>query len=67
TSGFYHNDSMNILYVDGHISSIKGIKCAPEPKFIPPNYKSDNFKFWPELTLPNAEENQEFWGPGYKN
>jgi prepilin-type N-terminal cleavage/methylation domain-containing protein/prepilin-type processing-associated H-X9-DG protein len=67
TSGFYHGNSMNVIYVDGHISSIKGIQCSKDARFIPSNYASGRFMFWPELTLPDAEQEPVFWGPGYKN
>jgi prepilin-type N-terminal cleavage/methylation domain-containing protein/prepilin-type processing-associated H-X9-DG protein len=67
TSGFYHNNSMNVIYVDGHIGNIKGIQCSSDIRFIPSNYASGKFMFWPELTLPSAEQEPVFWGPGYKN
>lgn len=67
TSGFYHNNSMNVIYVDGHVGNIKGIPCSPDTRFIPPNYVSGKFMFWPELTLLDAEQKPVFWGPGYKN
>jgi prepilin-type N-terminal cleavage/methylation domain-containing protein/prepilin-type processing-associated H-X9-DG protein len=63
TSGFYHSNTMNVMFVDGHIDHIKGIPCeAVEP---PKNYKNANYMFWPELTLPDADNKPEFWGPGY--
>jgi prepilin-type N-terminal cleavage/methylation domain-containing protein/prepilin-type processing-associated H-X9-DG protein len=60
TSGFYHCNSMNILFVDGHVGNIKGRRaetvsvggCNPG-------------MFWPELALPSAIEQPELWGPGY--
>lgn len=67
TSGFYHNNSMNIMYVDGHINNLRGIKCQKDDQFIPSSdYAAGKYMFWPELTLPDADINPEFWGPGYK-
>ena len=34
TSGFYHNGSMNLLYVDGHVSNIKGRKTSKKSRVI---------------------------------
>ncbi len=65
TSGFYHNASMNILFVDGHVEKVKGKKCPPDSKYYPANYKNKNYAFWDELTLPGADENASFWGQGY--
>ena len=61
TSGFYHNNSMNILFVDGHIGSIKGRKCEPISMV-----GMNPGMFWPDLTLPSATEQPELWGPGYR-
>jgi prepilin-type N-terminal cleavage/methylation domain-containing protein/prepilin-type processing-associated H-X9-DG protein len=65
TSGFYHNKSMNVSYVDGHIGNIKGRRVSVDEKYIPANYKTGKYLFWPELTLPTATELPMFWGPGY--
>jgi prepilin-type N-terminal cleavage/methylation domain-containing protein/prepilin-type processing-associated H-X9-DG protein len=66
TSGFYHNNSMNVMFVDGHIDHIKGIACPPAgEEFTPPDYAAGKYMFWPELTLPDADSKPEFWGPGY--
>lgn len=65
TSGFYHKQSMNISFVDGHIGNIKGRKVPVDEKYIPTNYKTGKFLFWPGLTLPTATELPAFWGPGY--
>ena len=65
TSGFYHNQSMNISFVDGHIDSVKGKKVDADERYIPANYKTGKYLFWPTLSLPNAAENASFWGPGY--
>jgi prepilin-type N-terminal cleavage/methylation domain-containing protein/prepilin-type processing-associated H-X9-DG protein len=67
TSGFYHNNSMNVMFVDGHIDHIKGIACKAANEFMP--YKDSaagKYMFWPKLTLPDADSEPEFWGPGYK-
>lgn len=65
TSGFYHNRSMNILFVDGHVADVKGAPCKPNDKYYPSNYKNKNYAFWRELTLPTSVENPSFWSPGY--
>jgi prepilin-type processing-associated H-X9-DG protein/prepilin-type N-terminal cleavage/methylation domain-containing protein len=65
TSGFYHNKSMNVSFVDGHVSNVKGRKVSADAKYIPSNYKTGKFLFWPELTLPTASQMPAFWGPGY--
>jgi prepilin-type N-terminal cleavage/methylation domain-containing protein/prepilin-type processing-associated H-X9-DG protein len=65
TSGFYHSKSMNVSYVDGHIGNIKGRKVDADEKYIPANYKTGKFLFWPKLSLPTATESPAFWGPGY--
>jgi prepilin-type processing-associated H-X9-DG protein/prepilin-type N-terminal cleavage/methylation domain-containing protein len=67
TSGFYHNGSMNLLYVDGHVESIKGEKAEEEvwPQGFESLYQSGKYMYWPDLTLPSAEKDSAFWGPGY--
>ena len=65
TSGFYHNNSINIVFVDGHIGNIKGRKCDPWASGITRDWLSKNM-FWEDLTLPSADENPGLWGPGYK-
>ncbi|MCE5340547.1 MAG: type II secretion system GspH family protein [Planctomycetaceae bacterium] len=65
TSGFYHSQSMNVSYVDGHVGNIKGREVDADEKYIPSNYKTGKFLFWPKLTLPTANESPAFWGPGY--
>ncbi len=67
TSGFYHNGAMNVLYVDGHIENIKGKEDGQLvwPEGFEANYKSGQYMYWPDLTLPSASEEPEFWGPGY--
>ncbi len=61
TSGFYHLGKMNLMFVDGHIESIRGKKAAPWP--VP--FSAQGGSFWPELSLPDSNENRTFWGPGY--
>jgi prepilin-type N-terminal cleavage/methylation domain-containing protein/prepilin-type processing-associated H-X9-DG protein len=67
TSGFYHNGSMNIAYVDGHTSSVKGSKTDELvwPMVNTAAYQEGQYMYWPDLTLPTAEEEPAFWGPGY--
>lgn len=62
TSGFYHDSSINILYVDCHVDNTKGQKCDP----VIPCWDVEQYAFWPDLTLPNAMEDASLWGPGYK-
>lgn len=67
TSGFYHNNSMNVLFVDGHSETIKGQNDGQLiwPSGFESQYKSSQYMYWPDLTLPSAAENPAFWGPGY--
>ncbi len=67
TSGFYHNDSMNLLYVDGHVENIKGRKTNDTvwPKGFEKPHQNRKYMYWPDLTLPSAKEDSAFWGPGY--
>lgn len=67
TSGFYHRKSMNILYVDSHVNNIKGEKTEVLvwPKGFEKQHQAGQYMYWPDLTLPDATENPEFWGPGY--
>lgn len=64
TSGFYHNNSMNIVFVDGHIGNIKGRNCEPLTNGTARDWLGSNM-FWEDLTLPSADENPGLWGPGY--
>ena len=64
TSGFYHNNSMNIMFVDGHVGNIKGRKA--EWVDTPWSIKRTHGMFWNDLTLPSATERPELWGPGYR-
>ncbi len=63
TSGFYHNKAMNLMYVDGHISKIKGRDA--EKVDMPVEIEREAHMFWPELSLPDSSENKTLWGPGY--
>ena len=65
TSGFYHNNSMNIMFVDGHVDNTKGRQTAPYLEGITADWLSKNM-FWPDLTLPDSTENPTLWGPGYR-
>jgi len=65
TSGFYHNKSMNVSFVDGHIGNIKGRRVLADEKYLPSNYKTGRYLFWQELTLPTVTESPTFWGPVY--
>jgi prepilin-type N-terminal cleavage/methylation domain-containing protein/prepilin-type processing-associated H-X9-DG protein len=65
TSGFFHRESMNMIFVDGHIDSIKGRKCEPWTTGIGCSWLSSNM-FWGDLTLPSADEDHHLWGPNYK-
>ena len=63
TSGFYHNNGMNIMFVDGHVERVKGINA--EKVEAPDTLKSQNYMYWEELSLPDSEDNRLLWGPGY--
>lgn len=67
TSGFYHNNSMNIAYVDGHTSTIKATETEDLvwPQLNTADYQSSLYMYWANLTLPNATEKPALWGPGY--
>ena len=58
---------MNMLYVDGHIGNIKGRKTEQLvwPKGFEKSHQNRKYMYWPDLTLPSAEEDPAFWGPGY--
>lgn len=61
TSGFYHDDAMNLIFVDGHVNKIKG-----EPaEAVESPFDSEDYMFWKDLSLPTSEENRTLWGPGY--
>lgn len=64
TSGFYHNNSMNIMFVDSHIDNIKGREA--EWVDTPWSIKQGGGMFWNDLTLPSAAEQPQLWGPGYR-
>ena len=65
TSGFYHDKSMNIMFVDSHIENIKGRQVAPYLEGVTTDWLGKNM-FWPDLTLPDSTENPALWGPGYR-
>lgn len=60
TSGFFHNASMNILFVDGHANKIKGTKAD----VVKPVW-SGEYSFWDDLSLPDSIEDKALWGNGY--
>ena len=63
TSGFYHDGRMNVMFVDGHIDSVKGIDADEvEP---PQTIRDAGYMFWSDLSLPDSQENKLLWGPGY--
>lgn len=67
TSGFYHDNSMNLLYADGHIANIKGRQSDELvwPEGFEQLYRAGKFMYWADLALPSADEEPAFWGPGY--
>ncbi len=65
TTGFFHDGTMNMIFVDGHVGNIKGVKSPVDDRYVPPNYRDGKFQFWPQLSLPSASEQPQFWGPGY--
>jgi len=67
TSGFYHNGKMNVLFADGHIEAVRGKKTSELvwPYRFEGPHQSGQYMYWPDLTLPSAEEDKSFWGPGY--
>lgn len=66
TSGFYHLDGMNLLYVDGHVGFKKGLECRPlPPLLVPDQVRLHGYMFWDSLRLPDASEQPHLWGPGY--
>ncbi len=66
TSGFYHFDGMNILYLDGHVDYLRGIECDPLTRMeLPVQVREHGYMFWPKHRLPSATEKPLLWGPGY--
>lgn len=64
TSGFYHHNSMNILFVDGHVGNIKGRRSEPWAIYFTSGWLSSNM-FWDDLSLPDSTEDPVLWGPDY--
>ncbi len=63
TSGFYHSGEMNVIFVDGHVNSVKGRKVNPVKP--PPGLIKTASMFWNDIALPDSQQNPAFWGPGY--
>ena len=61
TSGFFHNNSMNVLFVDGHVDKIIG---KPSDK-VKPCWDTSGYAFWDDISLPDSSERKSLWGPGY--
>ena len=61
TSGFYHNNSMNVLFADGHVGKITGKKAQK----IESCWDSSDYSFWDDISLPDSTNKSSFWGPGY--
>jgi prepilin-type N-terminal cleavage/methylation domain-containing protein/prepilin-type processing-associated H-X9-DG protein len=63
TSGFYHKGQMNLMFVDGHVESIKGLPADAVP--VPAPISAAGEMFWTDVSLPDSTENKTLWGPGY--
>lgn len=63
TTAFPHDGGCNVLFVDGHVETVRGIPC--EPVETPRHLKIMGHTFYPDLRLPSAEEAPHLWGPGY--
>ncbi len=63
TSGFYHDQAMNIMFVDSHIGRVKGYEA--DEVAAPVNIKTSGHMFWTHLSLPDSQEDRTLWGPGY--
>jgi prepilin-type N-terminal cleavage/methylation domain-containing protein/prepilin-type processing-associated H-X9-DG protein len=63
TSGFYHSEKMNLLFVDGRVAPIKGRRA--ERVEAPFGISDKGYMFWPDLSLPDSTEKSALWGPGY--
>ena len=63
TSGFYHEGSMNLMYVDGHIAPFKG--APAEQVSTPEPISTKGHQFWDNLSLPGSAQAPHLWGPGY--
>lgn len=68
TTGFYHDNNVNVLFTDTHVSPIKG-KTVPRYTDYDTNARLKVFAqsntYFPKLALPSASENRSLWGPGY--
>ncbi len=62
TSGFFHDNIMNVLFVDGHMQKFKGTKTDP----VTPAWSTRGYMFWDDLSLPDSNQDKALWGPGYK-
>ncbi|MBS3821435.1 MAG: type II secretion system protein [Phycisphaerae bacterium] len=67
TSGFYHNGKMAVYFADGHSDMVQGRQVDPLPPSQWPGgaMMSGSTTFYPNLSLPTAEEDPAFWGPPY--
>ena len=71
TAGFFHNGRINIGYVDGHAAPLPGRKVPPDDDYAqdvskwPAPMRDDPNLFYPNLSMPSAEEDPFFWGPPY--
>jgi prepilin-type N-terminal cleavage/methylation domain-containing protein/prepilin-type processing-associated H-X9-DG protein len=67
TSGFFHDEKMNVFYTDGHGAPFEGETVdALSPSLWPGGtYLDSSTAFYAGLSLPTAEEHPEFWGPPY--
>ena len=61
TSGFFHNEGMNLMLVDGHAEKIKGRKAD----IVQSSWDVDEYSFWDNITLPDSSNERSLWGPGY--
>jgi prepilin-type processing-associated H-X9-DG protein len=64
TTAFPHDGGCNVLFMDKHVETVQGIPCDPVP--TPRHLDIMGHTFYPDLRLPSAEEDPDFWGPGYK-
>lgn len=71
TAGFFHGSAMNVGYGDGHVAALDGIAVADEysgdSSQWPVAMREDPTLFYPNLSLPSAEDRPSFWGPPYED